>query len=99
MNSYCEKTHSKQPLNVKATEFVSYLPIKSKPNATETTQPVVELRVTYSSVLKQPPGPPYMVQRYLTAAEDTIPKLTQQENMFYQTNAYQKDSVLDIMRK
>ena len=37
MNSYYEKTCSKQQLNIKATEFVPSPPVKLKPNAIETT--------------------------------------------------------------
>ena len=92
MNSYCEKTCSKQQLNVNATEFVPSMPVKPKPNAIETTQTAVKPKVTHLPVKEHLPGPPYMLQRYLMAPEDPVTNVTQ-------TESSQNDNVLDIMRK
>ena len=92
MNSYYEKTCSKQQLNNNAMEFVPSLPVKLKSNAIETTQTVVKPKVTHLPDIKHLPGPSYMLQRYLTIPEDPVTNVTQ-------TDASQNDSVLDIMRK
>lgn len=100
MNSYYEKKHSKQQLNVNATEFVPSQLVNQKHNAAETTQPAVKPKVTYLPDMKQPPGPPYMLQRFLMAPEEAVTNVTQHENLFNNTSpGLQNDSVLDIMRK
>lgn len=77
MNSYYEKTRSKQQFNVNATEFVPSLPVKLKPNASENTQTAVKLKATHLPDIKRLPGPPYMLQRYLMAPEDPVINVTQ----------------------
>lgn len=89
MNSYYTKTCFKT-LNVNATEFVLCQPVESTYNAVETTHPAVKPKVTDLPDIKQPPGPPYMLQRYLMAPEDTVTSVIQQENLFDKTNGITK---------
>lgn len=90
MNSYFERTYSKQQLNINAAEFVPSLPVEEKPKAAETTQSVVKPKVTHLPDIKQPPTPSYMLQRYLMAPENpvTLPN-----------DVSQNHSMMDIMRK
>lgn len=80
VNSYCEKTCSKQQLNVNATEFVPSMPVKPKPNAMETTQTAVKPKVIHLPDEEHLPGPSYMLQRYLMAPKDPVTNVTQTDS-------------------
>lgn len=80
MNSYCEKTRSKQQLNVNATEFVPSMPVKPKPNAIETTRTAVRPKVTHLPDEEHFPDPSYMLHRYLIAPEDPVTNVTQTDS-------------------